>query len=156
MGVGETSLRGQVAWFRHLGACGHPRLAVDGGFAVATGLLSNTENGVVAAPDLLGQPARLDLLLGWLRSRGVPGSLIMTEPITTELAQLLVQRGLVAENNGHVMGRALQQNSDQSVASRDVWEVSEVVDLPALRDSLSVYRADGWFEDPAELERRCG
>jgi hypothetical protein len=108
MDIGELALQGQVEWFHRLAACGCSQLTVRDGFAVSSGLDSNTENGAVVSPAILGPPGQLDHLLTWLRHRGLPCSIIVTEALDANDVAQFTNRGLVAENAGNEMGRSLR------------------------------------------------
>jgi GNAT superfamily N-acetyltransferase len=149
--VGEVVLRGQVAWFRELVACGCDALAVDGGFAVASGVGSNTENGAVASPAI--GPGELDRLVTWLRRRDLPASVIVTGRAEAGVVRGLTDRGLRAESGGNEMGRPL---TGADGVEPPPGMVNEVIDRAALRDSYRVYAADGWFDGPGELDLQIG
>jgi len=85
-----------MAWFRGLAASGFPQTSVGGGFAVSTGLASNTENGAVISPSLLDNPHELDALLGWLRKKAVPAAVLPTGPVEPEATVQLVDRQRIA------------------------------------------------------------
>jgi GNAT superfamily N-acetyltransferase len=153
MDIGGLALRGQVEWFRYLVARGCAHLAVDDGFAVASGLPSNTDNGAVVSAGSLHRPTVLDRLLSWLGHWQLPGSVIVTGPLNVDVVPQLTDRGLVAENAGHEMGRPLTAaDSARPAALPPGIRVAEVTDSSALRDSYQVYRGDGWFEEPDEFD----
>lgn len=56
MDISELALRAQVAWFRGLAASGFPQTSAGEGFAVSTGLASNTENGAAICPPIAASP----------------------------------------------------------------------------------------------------
>ena len=66
--------RAQVAWFHGLAAGGLPQISAGDGFAVSTGLDSNTDNGAVIAPSVLDNSHELDALLVWLREKADQGA----------------------------------------------------------------------------------
>jgi hypothetical protein len=105
--ISELALRAQVAWFRGLAGGGFPQISARDGFAVSTGLDSNTDNGAVIAPSVLDNPLELDALLVWLRERAVPASMLVTGPLEAEATARLIDRGLEAECTGNNMGRLL-------------------------------------------------
>jgi hypothetical protein len=105
--ISELALRAQVAWFRGLAAGGFPQISAGDGFAVSTGLDSNTENGAVIAPSVLDNPHELDALLVWLREKAVPASVLVTGPPEPEATARLIDRGLEPERTGNNMGRLL-------------------------------------------------
>jgi hypothetical protein len=153
MDIAGLALQGQVEWFRHLAAGGCAHLAVDDGFAVASGLPSNTDNGAVVSAEILCRPAVLDRLLSWLGNRGLPGSVIVTGPLNVDLVRQLTDRGLVAENAGNEMGRPLTARDRPGPTTLPPGiRVAEVTDASALRDSYQVYRADSWYEEPNEFD----
>ena len=96
-----------MAWFRGLAASGFPQSRTRAGFAVSTGLNSNTENGAVVTPVALDRPEELDNLLGWLRERAVPASVIVADPLDPDVTSLMISRGLQPDNSGNDMGRLL-------------------------------------------------
>src|SRR4051812_14464373 len=89
-----------MAWFRDLAAGGFAQTSAGNGFAVSTGLDSNTENGAVIAPSILGNSHELDALLVWLREQAVPASVLVTGPPEPEAAARLIDRGLQPESTG--------------------------------------------------------
>ena len=160
MDIGELALQAQIEWFRLLAACGCPQATVQDGFAVSSGLASNSENGAVVAPEILDRPEDLDRLLAWLRQLELPAILVVTRPIDLEAVGRLTRRGLVPENSGNEMGRTLgpadligASDVIGTVAPPGGADVGEVADEGGLRDSYRVYQGDGWWEDPGELER---
>ena len=154
MDISELALRAQVAWFRGLAAAGFPQISTGGGFAVSTGLASNTENGAVVAPSVLGNPHDLDVLLAWLRERSVPASVLVTGGLDPDATVRLIDRGLEPEHTGNNMGRLLA-GRDAGIAGRvPGWQAEEVTDARALRENHRVYADDGWWDGPGELDRR--
>jgi GNAT superfamily N-acetyltransferase len=150
--ISELALRAQVAWFRGLAASGFPQISAGEGFAVSTGLASNTENGAVICPSVLGNPHELDVLLVWLRERAVPASVLVTGPLDPEATAHLIDRGLEPEQTGNNMGRLLA-GRDAGIAGRlSGWLTSEVTDARALRENHRVYADDGWWDEPGELD----
>jgi hypothetical protein len=105
--ISELALRAQVAWFRGLAASGFPQISAGEGLAVSTGLASNTENGAVISPSVLGNLHELDVLLVWLREQAVPASVLVTGPLDPEATMRLTGRGLESERTGNNMGRPL-------------------------------------------------
>jgi len=150
--VGELVLGAQAAWFRLLAERGAAHVEVDGGLAVASGLPSNTENGAVVVPGVLDRPGDLDLLLGFLRSRAVPASLLLERAVDAQHVHALTGRGLRPENAGHEMRRALTRADAAGHPPPAGVDVREVTDDVQLRDGLRVYDGDGWFEEPGELD----
>ncbi|MFF5075726.1 GNAT family N-acetyltransferase [Actinoplanes sp. NPDC000266] len=148
MDISALALRAQVAWLRGLAGAGFAQIRAGDGFAVSTGLDSNTENGAVITSSV--RPGDLDGLLGWLRERAVPASVLVTGPPSPSLTARLIERGLVPERSGHNMGR-LVTSFDSGVASP--W-IGEVADIEELRRNQRVYADDGWWPDPAELDQR--
>jgi GNAT superfamily N-acetyltransferase len=144
-----------MAWFRGLAADGFPQISAGDGFAVSTGLDSNTENGAVIAPSVLDNPHELDALLVWLREKAVPASVLVTGPLEPEATAQLIDRGLEPERTGNDMGRLLA-GFDPDVARLPApqWQISEVTDAQALRQNQRVYADDGWWDEPGELDRR--
>ena len=155
MDISELALRAQVAWFRGLAAGGFAQISAGDGFAVSTGLDSNSENGAVIAPSVLGNRHELDALLVWLREKAVPASMLVTGPLTPEAIAQLVDRGLEPERTGNNMGRLLA-GFDPDVAGLPApgWQISEVADAQALRQNQRVYADDGWWDESGELDRR--
>jgi GNAT superfamily N-acetyltransferase len=149
--ISELALRAETAWFRGLAAAGFPQTSAGAGFAVSTGLGSNAENGAVISPSVLDNPYELDALLAWLRDRAVPASVLVTAPPAPEAAARLIDRGLEPENTGHNMGRLL---AGFATLPAPEWQISEVTDTRALRRNQRVYADDGWWDEPAELDRR--
>ena len=142
-----------MAWFRALAASGFPQISAGEGFAVSTGLASNTENGAVIYPSILGNPHELDVLLVWLRDRAVPASVLVTGQLDPEATVHLIDRGLEPERTGNNMGRLLA-GVDADVAGRlPGWQISEVTDDLTLRENHRVYADDGWWDEPGELDR---
>jgi GNAT superfamily N-acetyltransferase len=148
--ISDSAQRAQEAWLRILTAGGFPQIDAEDGFAVSTGLDSNTENGAVIGPSLLDKPRELDVLLDWLRERAVPASVLVTGPPDPEATALLVDRGLVPERTGNNMGRVLT-GPEEPPASQ--WQISEVLDVPALRENQRVYADDDWWTEPAGLDQ---
>jgi len=144
-----------MAWFRGLVAGGFPQTSGDDGFAVSTGLASNTENGAVISPSVFDKGHPLDALLVWLRARAVPASVLTTGPLEAGAVAQLVARGLVPELGGNTMGRMLT-GFDTEVDERLApgRQISEVTDVAALRENFGVYADDGWWDDPADLDHR--
>jgi GNAT superfamily N-acetyltransferase len=153
--ISELALRAQVAWFRGLAASGFPQTSAGEGFAVSTGLGSNTENGAVISPSILDNPHELDALLVWLREKAVPASVLVTGPLAPETTVHLIDRGLEPEHTGNNMGRLLA-GFDPDVARLPApgWQISEVTDAQALRQNHRVYADDGWWDEPGELDHR--
>jgi GNAT superfamily N-acetyltransferase len=165
MDVGEAALRAQAEWFWTLAASGFELLAVDGGFAVATGLDSNTENGAVIAPEIAARPGELDRLLAWLHRRGVPASIVASGPLDGPAVAALTARGLVPDNTATDMGLTLTGPATPTgsaggggpatpaaaavgsgrVAAGGGVVVGEVLGSEELLDSLAVYVEDGWY-----------
>jgi GNAT superfamily N-acetyltransferase len=158
MDVSELALRAQAAWFRTLAGSGFPRLRVGpDGFAVSTGIASNTENGAVIPPSVVDEPLQLDALLGWLRERAVPASVLVTGPLSPDAVMTLIDRGLKPERTGNDMGRLIT-DADADAAGADVarateWQIGEVRDAQALRDGFGVYADDGWWDWPGALDQ---
>jgi hypothetical protein len=153
--ISEVALQAQVAWFRGLAAGGFPQISADDGFAVSTGLDSNTENGAVIAAAVLDNPHDLAALLVWLRDKAVPASVLVTGPLEPEATARLIDRGLEPERTGNNMGRLLAGfDSDAAGLSAPGWQISEVTDVQALRQSYRVYADDGWWDEPSELDHR--
>ncbi len=153
MDISELALRAQVAWFRAIAAGGFPQISAGDGFAVSTGLASNTENGAVVAPSVLDNVDQLDVLLGWLRERAVPASVIVTAPLTPEAVELLIGRGLEPERTGNNMGRLLTgSDADGAGPLAPDWQIREVTDAHGLRENHRVYADDGWWDEPGELD----
>ncbi|GAA0471276.1 hypothetical protein Ade02nite_34630 [Paractinoplanes deccanensis] len=150
MDISGLALRTQAAWFRALAAGGFAQTSVGDGFAVSTGLHSNSENGAVIDPSVAGSD-ELDALLDWLREKAVPASVLVTGPPGPEATARLIDRGLKPERTGHNMGRPLA-GLDHDVAP--AWQISEVTDVQALRENQRVYADDGWWGEPGELDRR--
>ncbi|GIE28424.1 hypothetical protein Ait01nite_014690 [Actinoplanes italicus] len=149
MDISELAQLAQEAWFRGLAAGGFAQVSVGGGFAVSTGLDSNTENGAVVTPSVLRSPHELDVLLDWLREKAVPASVLVTGPPDPEATARLIDRGLVPERTGNNMGRVLT-GAENLPASQ--WQISEVLDVPALRENQRVYADDGWWDEPGGLD----
>ncbi len=149
------ALRAQVAWFRGLADSRFPQSSAGDGFAVSTGLGSNTENGAVISPSVVDNPHELDALLVWLRERAVPASVLVTGLLKPEVTVQLIDRGLEPEHTGNNMGR-LMAGFDPDVAALPApgWQVSEVTDAQALRQNHRVYAEDGWWDEPGELDHR--
>ena len=157
MEISELALRAQVAWFRGLAASGFPQISAGEGFAVSTGLASNTENGAVISPSVLGNLQELDVLLVWLREQAVPASVLVTGPLDPEATMHLTERGLESERTGNNMGRPLTDldaDDDADVAGRLLpgWQISEATDTRTLRENHRVYADDGWWDKPGELD----
>jgi GNAT superfamily N-acetyltransferase len=153
MDIAELALRAQVAWFRELAARGFPQVrAGRDGFAVSTGLASNTENGAVIPPSIVDEPLELDALLGWLRERAQPASVIVTGSLAPEATAQLVDRGLEPERTGNNMGRLLT-GIDAGGLPDTGWQIREVTDPQSLRESFRVYADDGWWDGPSELDQ---
>jgi GNAT superfamily N-acetyltransferase len=148
----ELALRAQAAWFRGLVGSGFDQLATGAGFAVSTGLMSNSENGAVIGQDLLDRLDAFDALLSWLRGRAVPASVIATGPLSPDAIAALIERDLEPDNTGNVMGRQLSDFRTDGSPLPDL-QVREVLDLPELRDNCGVYAEDGWWEEPGDLDR---
>ncbi|MEU4623451.1 GNAT family N-acetyltransferase [Actinoplanes sp. NPDC023801] len=154
MDISGMALRAQVAWFRHLAARGFAQISTGDGFAVSTGLDSNTENGAVIGASM-PDSAELDTLLGWLRAKAVPASVLVTGTPEAELTARLIAQGLHPERTGNNMGRLLP-GFDTEAADPAVreWQILEVNDVPDLRRNQRVYAEDGWWDEPGELDRR--
>lgn len=145
-------LRAQVAWFRELVARGFPQINAGAGFAVSTGLASNTENGAVISPSVFGSRDELDVLLGWLRERAVPASVLVTGPLDPRATADLIDRGLEPELTGNNMGRLLA-GFDAGIAGRPPGcQIHEVTDARAVRENHRVYADDGWWDETGELD----
>lgn len=156
MDVAELALQAQTAWFRGLLDSGFDRLTTGAGFAVSTGLASNSENGAVIDPELLDRLDEVDALLSWLRDRAVPASVITTGPLTPAAIAVLLERELEPDNTGNVMGRLLSDFQAGVPMDRSPvrgLQIREVVDLPELRENHRVYAEDGWWEAPGDLDR---
>ncbi|SNY64450.1 GNAT family N-acetyltransferase [Paractinoplanes atraurantiacus] len=145
MDISELALRAEVAWLRGLAAAGFAQVRAGDGFAVATGLDSNSDNGAV------GSPGELDVLLDWLRERSVPASVLVTGPPDPDVTARLIDRGLVPERTGTNMGRRLSRTEEPPSGQ---WQISEANDLDELRRNQRVYAEDGWWDEAGELDRR--
>ena len=152
MDISELALRAQAAWFRGLAASGFPQISAGEGFAVSTGLASNTENGAVISPSVLDNPDELDVILVWLREKAVPASVIVTGPLDPKATVQLVDRGLEPEHTGNNMGRLLTGPDADIAGLLAGWQIIEVTDAQALRDNHRVYADDGWWDEPGELD----
>jgi GNAT superfamily N-acetyltransferase len=85
----------------------------------------------------------------------VPASVLVTGPLAPAATVRLIDRGLTPERTGHDMGRPLSGvgvGVDGPPAAG--WQLSEVTDAQALRDSFGVYADDGWWDGTGELDRR--
>jgi GNAT superfamily N-acetyltransferase len=149
--ISELAQRAQEAWLRGLAAGGFAQISTGDGFAVSTGLDSNTENGAVVGPSVLRSPRELDVLLDWLRAKAVPASVLLTGPPEPEATARLVDRGLHPERTGNNMGRLLT-DTDVAGPPAPQWQISEVTDIRALRENQGVYAGDGWWAEPGELD----
>ncbi|XVV15236.1 GNAT family N-acetyltransferase [Actinoplanes sp. CA-131856] len=147
MDISEVALRAQRAWLRGLADAGFAQVRAGDGFAVSTGLDSNTENGAVIGPSV--REDELDMLLGWLRARGRPASVLVTGPPDPSTTARLIDRGLEPERTGTNMGRPVVA----APAGTD-WRISEVTDGRALRRNQRVYAEDGWWDAAGELDQR--
>ncbi|GAA2900777.1 hypothetical protein Acy02nite_85180 [Actinoplanes cyaneus] len=157
MDIAGLAVRAQVEWFRGLAAAGFPQLTTGAGFAVSTGLDSNTENGAVIDPAVPGDPRELDNLLGWLRDRAVPASVLVTGPLEPEATARLIDRGLEPERAGNDMGGPIASlDLDAAEQPGPGWQITEVTDVEALRRNHRVYAEDGWWDDRGELDDRVG
>jgi GNAT superfamily N-acetyltransferase len=161
----ELALRAQTAWFRGLVDSGFDQLTTGAGFAVSTGLASNSENGAVIGPSLLDRLDQFDALLVWLRDKAVPASVIATEQLEPDAIAVLLERDLEPDNTGNDMGRLLtdfQAGAPVDGSSFPDLHVREVIEVCELRENQCVYAEDGWWEEPGELDRhlevavRCG
>jgi hypothetical protein len=153
--ISEVALRAQEAWFRGLAAAGFPQISAGDGFAVSTGLESNTENGAVIAPSVLETPHTLDALLVWLREKAVPASVLVTGPLEAEATARLIERGLEPELTGDDMGRLLSGfDLDAAGLSVPGYQISEVTDAQALRQNYRVYADHAWWDEAGELDHR--
>jgi len=153
--ISELALRAQVAWLRTLATGGFPQIGAGDGFAVSTGLDSNTENGAVIAPSVLDNPYDLDALVGWLRRQAVPASVLVTGPLERKATARLIDRGLEPERTGNNMGRLLAAFDPEATGlPAPGWQISEVTDAQALRQNHRVYADDGWWDEPGELDHR--
>lgn len=155
MDISELALRAQAAWFRGLAAAGFAQISAGDGFAVSTGLDSNTENGAVIAPSVVDDPRESDALLAWLREKAGPASVLVTGPPAPEATARLIDRGLVPERTGNNMGRLLAGfDPDAARPAAPGWQIGEVTDAEALRQNQRVYADDGWWDESGELDRR--
>lgn len=80
---------------------GFQSFTAGGGFAVSTGLASNTENGVVMSRATLAENEAAETLVAWITSREVPASCLLIQPVEPELRPRLIRRGITPENSGH-------------------------------------------------------
>lgn len=153
MDISELALRAQVAWFRTIAAGGFPQISAGEGFAVSTGLASNTENGAVIAPSVLDDVDQLDVLIGWLRDKAVPASVIVAAPPKPEAIELLIDRGLEPERTGNNMGRLLTgSDAGREGPLAPDRQIREVTDAQGLRENQRVYADDGWWDEPGDLD----
>ncbi|BBH70126.1 hypothetical protein ACTI_68110 [Actinoplanes sp. OR16] len=148
MDISGAAQRAQVAWFRGLAAAGFPRISVGEGFAVSTGLDSNTENGAVLGPSSRHDLGEVDALVAWLREQAVPASVLLTGAPDPQVTARLIDRGLVPERTGHNMGGVL------TGVPAPEWPVDEVTSEAALRLNQGVYAGDGWWDQAGELDQR--
>jgi GNAT superfamily N-acetyltransferase len=155
MDISELALRAQVAWFRVLAAAGFPQISAGDGFAVSTGLDSNTDNGAVVTPSVADRPDELTVLLAWLREKALPASVLVTGPLEPDAVARLTDRGLHADATGNDMGRSLVGFGPVAAGPTDPrWTISEVTDADALRQNHRVYAEDGWWDESGELDHR--
>jgi hypothetical protein len=153
--ISELALQAQIAWFRGLVAGGFTQIGSAHGFAVSTGLASNTENGAVISPSIRDNENDLDVLLVWLRTRAVPASVLVTGPLEPDAVVQLAGRGLEPEHTGNNMGRPLTGfHSDVAGRLAPGRQISEVTDARTLRENYGVYADDGWWNEPGELDHR--
>ncbi|XVU28010.1 GNAT family N-acetyltransferase [Actinoplanes sp. CA-054009] len=138
MDTSELAVRAQMAWLRGLAAAGFAQISAGNGLAVSTGLDSNTENGAVVTPSTA--PRDVDVLVDWLRDKGVPASVLVTGPPSPALTTQLIGRGLEPERTGNNMGRLV--SSFEASPS-----ISEVTDAQQLRRNQRLYADDGWWTD---------
>jgi GNAT superfamily N-acetyltransferase len=148
--ISEVAQRAQEAWLRHLAAAGFDQIDAGSGFAVSTGLDSNTENGAVIGP--ASEPG---VLLDWLRAKAVPASVLVSGPPDPEVTAGLIGAGLVPERTGNNMGRRLTGlDLDGGTALPAGWRIGEVTGIRELRQNQRVYAGDGWWDESGELGRR--
>jgi ribosomal protein S18 acetylase RimI-like enzyme len=133
----EASWTAQAEWLRRLAAS--PRAQVRGlgdGFAVRTGVHSNTDNGVVCDE---ADDAAIDEVIAWI---GAPAQWLVGAG--SALGSRLVAAGCRPERSGVVMGAAV---ADLPAAARPPDGV-EIVDADLAR-WLTVAAATGLVEDAA-------
>ena len=136
----------QALYLRHLAGAAETR-EVAGAIAVRTGILSNTENGVVSTAAQLDR-ATINSLIEWLAD--VPASWIALEPA---LGPMLCAAGATAENDAWLLRGLVGRQAEPRHHVRRVRTPEE------LEEWLGILRECGWWEDvePARhLYRRLG
>ncbi len=130
----------QALYLRHLAAAAETR-EVDGALAVRTGILSNTENGVVSTTAELG-PGTVDALIEFLAD--VPASWIALEPA---LGPSLAAAGATPENDAWLLRGAVGEPAEPRHDVREVRTPEE------LDEWLDVLRDCGWWDDVEPARR---
>jgi GNAT superfamily N-acetyltransferase len=153
---GELALAAHAAYLQHLASAPiADTLEAGGAFAVATGVLSNVENGIVGSRL---RPSEADdairALIDWLVERRLPASWICPQaPQPSDLPARLVRAGCRAENNGIDMGAELQALPKPPPPPGGI-ELVRVGEERMLDLWLDVAESCGWIDEPGDRERR--
>jgi GNAT superfamily N-acetyltransferase len=146
-GWGSPGLAAQAAYFRHLGTVGEV-LQSNGVYAVRTGVMSNTENGVISTGSVSSSVAAE--AIAWLG--GVPASWLCAEDEgREETARVLVGKGCRPDNDAWEMRGPVGDPVVAVPSGITVARVSSDRDLDAW---LDVAGRCGWFETEADRRAR--
>jgi GNAT superfamily N-acetyltransferase len=153
---GELALAAHAAYLQHLASAPvADTLEAGGALAVATGVPSNVENGIVGSRLRPGEADEaIRTLIGWLVARRLPASWICAEaPEPRDLPARLVRAGCRPENSGIDMGAELQALPEPPPPPRGI-ELVRVGDERLLSSWLDVAESCGWIDEPGDRERR--
>jgi GNAT superfamily N-acetyltransferase len=150
---GELYLEAHCERLEHLARCRAAEARVEAGLlAVRTGVLSNTENGVVASRL---DPSRADAvireLLGWFQEAGAPAAWICDERVEPpDLRERLLRHGCESEDSAVAMGAELALVRLGDPSPPDGVRLLPVRQQSELDEWLAVADACGWFENRAD------
>lgn len=153
---GAIAVRAHAAYLTHLATSPLAETRRRGGvLAVATGVLSNVENGIAGSRL---DPAEADRVIAelvrWLSvERRLPASwLCADDPEPPDLPDRLERAGCRADRGGIDMGVHLGRLARPPAPPRGVL-VLRADDDPLLSASFDVFAACGWFDEPGDRER---
>lgn len=149
MDIGEIGLAGQIAWLRFLAGTNTDLAWEEGtGVAVVTGLSSNSDNGIALDRAALRNEPAVQSLVERVLARGVPASLVVSEPAPESEIGFLLDLGLRPENSANEMGKIVGPRPEISLPT--AVEIGEVLDQELLLAGLRALGTD-WFDEAEAL-----
>jgi GNAT superfamily N-acetyltransferase len=154
---GELAIAAQRRRFEHLATA--PVAETRGGpgvLAVATGVSSNTENGVVCSElDPATADGTIAELVGWFRARRLPASWLCEEDVEPrDLRERLVAHGCRPERTGVDMGARLVAAGDERIGRPAGVAIARVGNTRRLDEWLEVAAACELCVDDADRSAR--